>query len=71
MELIAKVLFRCKDFTLNPGESTKGKDIAETKKRQMLSDFPDWFEVVMEAGKVETPEDRLNIETQGARPRKR
>lgn len=64
MELIAKVLFRCPQFTMYPGDSTKDlKAATEDMKRQMITDYPDWFEIVQEAGKVETPEDNLSVET--------
>lgn len=71
MELIAKVLFRCPQFTMYPGDSTKGLDVAEEKKRQMITDYPEWFEVIQEAGKVETPEDNLSFDTGEKRERNR
>lgn len=69
MELRAKVLYDCPQFTLYEGQSTAdlGVEVSEAKKLQMMTDFPDWFEVIdspakkEEHLKIEVPEDKLKI----------
>lgn len=65
MELIAKVDYRCPSFELTIGQSTADLKVklSDEKKRQLLSTFPGWFDVVQEAGKIETPEERLTFDT--------
>lgn len=46
MELKAKTIYRCPQFTLYEGQTTDIFEISEEQKNQMLKDFPEIFEVV-------------------------
>lgn len=74
MELLVKELFHGGFGTLTVGETTEGKDISEEMKLQLLTDHPEWFEVIGEVSAeekeelpIQTPEDSLGIETPEAK----
>lgn len=73
MELIAKATYHSGLCSLYQGDTTDGKGIPEDVKVQMLTDFPELFEVVgasvanevkPDVVEVTTPEDKLVVETQ-------
>jgi hypothetical protein len=60
MELHCVKQYATSGFELVPGDTTIGRDISESKKSQMLEDFPDRFEVI----EVEEPEHKeISYET--------
>ena len=77
MELKAKETYHSGLCSLYPGDTTEGRDIPEDVKKQMLTDFPDLFEVVggkatapaksEESVEITTPEDGLEVVNQEAK----